>query len=77
MCFHPSTVLRLNTIPHKLNLARACHLTVDAQVWRKAVTYYVPFQLTIRLTVWLHLRWRYLLWLYIFRHARIVEDESF
>ena len=27
--------------------------------------------------LWLHLRWLYLLWLYIFRHARIVEDESF
>ena len=27
--------------------------------------------------LWLHLRWLYSLWLYIFRHARIVEDESF
>ena len=59
-------------------MSRACILTVDAQVWREVrVTYYVPFQLTIRLTVAALALWRYLLWLYIFRHARIVEDESF
>ena len=28
-------------------------------------------------SLWLCLLWLYLLWLYIFRHARIVEDESF